>query len=287
MGFEKFNEAYFGSNLEKAKRNYDAGVARAKLGFSRKYSNADIGKFVFNSDLSKTGDLLRTFTKYRDENGETFDITRNLFKNFYSHTLYWSPRIWDPSGTVQPFILVPNSLPYDLTKFKIFVNEADSFQSNFVALYTSWKGTAKDITKVAVHKDDPYFASFLAACIISHVDGISRKHLTGATGGSKVVTSIARYYTYYHMKRFTEDPRKMTPYITGDMKELIKENLQTKTVWTRKLVRTRENISLWYQQHPNKRNIRKYRYVVTGNNTGVLGIEDEEVKVVTNNSNDD
>ena len=100
------------------------------------------------------------------------------------------------------------------------------------------------------------------------------------------MTSIARYYVYYHMKRFTEDPRKMTPYITDNMKELVKVNLRTKSVWTRKFVRTRENISLWYQNHPNKRNIRRYRYVMTRNNTGVLGIEYEEVSLVTNNSDE-
>ena len=42
-------------------------------------------------------------------------------------------------------------------------------------------------------------------------------------------------------------------------------------------MRTRENISLWYSQHPNRRNIRNYRYVMSGNNTGVLGIEYEEI----------
>ena len=89
------------------------------------------------------------------------------------------------------------------------------------------------------------------------------------------------------MKRFTEDPRKMDSYITSEMKELVKANLQTKTVWTRKFVRTRENISLWHQQHPNKHNIRRYRYVMTKNNTGVLGIEYEEVNVVTNKSRED
>ena len=103
--------------------------------------------------------------------------------------------------------------------------------------------------KVAVHKDDPYFASLLAACIISQVSGISRynkkdiiiKHLTG---DNKVITSIATYYVYYHMKRFTGDPRKMNSYIKSDIKELIKANLQTKTTWVNKFVRTRENISL-------------------------------------------
>ena len=32
---------------------------------------------------------------------------------------------------------------------------------------------------MAVNKDDPYFASLVAAYIISHVGGLSRKHLTG------------------------------------------------------------------------------------------------------------
>ena len=38
--------------------------------------------------------------------------------------------------------------------------------SNFDVLKTSWEGTVNDITKAAVDKDDPYFASLLAACII-------------------------------------------------------------------------------------------------------------------------
>ena len=69
------------------------------------------------------------------------------------------------------------------------MNEKEGFRCNFEALETFWKGTAKDITKVAVDKDDPYFASLLAACIISHVGGISRKHLVGSEGIPKVVVS--------------------------------------------------------------------------------------------------
>ena len=156
-------------------------------------------------------------------------------------------------------VLNANPLPYDVRKFKIYVNEKEGFLCNFDALKTVWGGTTKDITKVAVDKDNPYFASLLAACIISHVGGISRKHLVESKGIPKVVTSIARYYVYYHMKRFLKDPRKMDSYITGEMKELVKVNLQTKTLWKKKFVRTRENISLWYQQHPNRRNIRNYR----------------------------
>ena len=85
---------------------------------------------------------------------------------------------------------------------------------------TSWKGTANDITNTAMDKDDPYFASLLAAYIISHVGGISRKHLAG---DNNVSTSIARYYIYYHMKRFTGTPEKMSSYITNDIKKLFKK----------------------------------------------------------------
>ena len=111
------------------------------------------------------------------------------------------------------------------------MNGKVGFCCNFEALKTSWKGTVDDIRKVAVDKDDPYFAYLLAACIISQVGGICRKHLTG---DNKVITSIARYYIYYHMKRFTDDSRKMNSYVTNDMKELIKANLQTRTTWINK-----------------------------------------------------
>ena len=169
-----------------------------------------------------------------------------------------------------------------MKKFIIYVNDKIGFWYSFKALSTSWKGTADHITKVAVDKDDSYSVSLLAACIISHVGGISRKHLIG---DNKVITSIARYYIYYHMKRFTDDPtRKMNSYITNDIKELIMDNLQTKTTWVNKFVRTRENISLCYQQHPNKHNIRNHKYRMSKNHTGVLGIDCQEVSKVENNS---
>ena len=211
MSFGKFSRSYFGSNYEKGKKNYEQATKREELEFKRKYPSADISKFVFDADLSKTGDLIRTFTRYKNENGELFEITGYLFKKNYANTLYWIPRIWDVTGIFQPFVLAPNSLPYDVRKFTIYGNDRVGFLSNFDALKTSWEGTVDDITKAAVDKDDPYFASLLAACIISHVGGISRKHLTG---DNKVITSIAGYYIYYHMKRFTSDPRKMSPYIT-------------------------------------------------------------------------
>ena len=71
------------------------------------------------------------------------------------------------------------------------------------------------------------------------------------------------------------------------MKELIRANLQTRTTWINKFVRTRENISLWYQQHPNKHNIRNYKYIMSKNHTDVLGIDYQEVFKVENNSDTD
>ena len=109
MGFEKFSKGYFGSNLEMASRNYETGVARKKLYL---YPSADAKNFVFDADLSKTGDLIRTFAKYRDKE-DLFDITGYLFKKFYANKLYWQPRIWDPNGTVQPLVLNMDPLPLE------------------------------------------------------------------------------------------------------------------------------------------------------------------------------
>ena len=223
MGFSKFSRSYFGSNYGKAERNYRNGVAVERSKFQRKYPSADISKFEFDADLSKTGDLIRTYTRYeKKDTGEFFDITGYLFKKNFENLLYWTPRIWDVTGTYQPFTLAPDSLSYNVRKFTIYVNGRSGFTSNFEALKTSWKGTSDDITKEPIDKDDPYFASLFAALIISHVGGISRKHLNG---DNKVITSIARYFIYYHMKRFTENPTKMSPYITEDLRKIIKKQL--------------------------------------------------------------
>ena len=147
MSFEKFSRSYFGSNYEKAKKNFEL-AKRERFKFKKKCPSADISKFVFDADLSKKGDLLTTATKYRNDNGELFDITGYLFKKNYLDTLHWTPRIWDVGGTVQPFVLAPNSLPYNVRKFTIYVNGRVGFLSNFEALKTSWEGTANDITKV-------------------------------------------------------------------------------------------------------------------------------------------
>ena len=88
MSFGKYSKNWFGNNIKKAERNYRNGVAMEKLKFQRKCPSADTSKFVFDADQSKTGDLLTTTTKYRNDNGELFDITRYLFKKNYLNTLH-------------------------------------------------------------------------------------------------------------------------------------------------------------------------------------------------------
>ena len=89
------------------------------------------------------------------------------------------------------------------------------------------------------------------------------------------------------MKRFTENSDKMSPYITEDLREIVKNNLQTKMTWTNKFEYTRAEINYWYSHHSNKHNIRNYRYRMSSNNTGVLGIDYQEVSKVENNSDTD
>ena len=282
--YETSYRQYYGSNYDKALRNLKNTKKRMERQFVQQYPNAHLDKFKFNVILSKTGDVTGTSVSFKVRDGQFLDITTDDFKKFYSGELHWLPRIWDTSGTVQPFALSSSSLPYNYKKFTIYVNANSGFTSNFDALSTSWKGTNNDITKAAVDKDDPYFASLLAAYIISHVGGMSRKHLTG---DNNVVTSIARYCIYYHMKRFTGTPEKMSPYITHDIKRGIQQNTPHKRIWVHKFERTRSEINYWYSRHANKNNIRNYRYRMSANNTGVLGIDYEEVSKVVNDSDND
>ena len=281
--FKKYETSYR-QYYNKALRNLKNTKKRMERQFVQKYPNAHLDRFRFNVVLSKTGDVTETSVSFKVRDDQFLDITTEDFKKLYAGELHWLPRIWDTSGTVQPFVLSSATLPYNYRKFTIYVNARSGFTSNFDALTTSWKGTVNDITKMAVNKDDPYFASLLAAYIISHVGGISRKHLTG---GNNVITSIARYYIYYHMKRFTSDLQKMSPYITNDMKEIIQKNIPSKKIWVKKFDHTRADINYWHSHHANKNNIRNYRYRMRANNSGVLGIEYEEVSRLVNDSETD
>ena len=287
MGFKNLPKEFFGNHYERAKRNYELVTSREKIKFQQKYPYANVEDFFFNADIARNGDVVGTSVKYKKIRSLP-DITGHIFKKNYEDVLHWQPRIWGPEGTIQKFVTNTSPFPYDnVTKFGIYVTEnersepsaaSEYFPSNFEILNITWKGTEKDIRKVSVDENDPYFCSLLSACVISHVGGMSRKHLEESSAIPKIVTSIARYCVYYHLKRFLEDPSKLGPYLTEDLRDLVKNNLRVRKIWKRKFVRTKENLSLWYSQQENKKNIRNYRYVfgsrVFG---GVLGIEYEEI----------
>ena len=268
-------------------------TSREKIKFQQKYPYANVNNFFFDADIARNGDVVGTSVKYKKVRSLP-DITGYIFKKNYEDVLHWQPRIWGPEGTVQKFVTNTNPFPYDnVTKFKIYVtnerskaSEAsdNSFPSNFQDLNIAWKGTEKDIRKVSVKEDDPYFCSLLSACVISHVGGISRKHLEESPAIPKIVTSIARYCVYYHLKRFLKDFRKLSPYLTKDLRKLVKNNLRVRKIWERKFVNTKENLSLWYSEQKNKQNIKNYRYVFGSKFSGVSGNEyDEVTKVIPEN----
>ena len=132
MPFEKFSRSYFGSNYEKARENYESAVDREKSKFKKEYPNADVNDFLFDADLNESGNVVRSFTKYRNENEELFEITGYLFKKNYADTLYWKPRLWGTAGTIQPF--VKNSSDLNVNSFKIYVTNDLFFDANFPKL---------------------------------------------------------------------------------------------------------------------------------------------------------
>ena len=69
--------------------------------------------------------MTRTSVSYKVRKGQFLDITTSMFKESYSRMLYWRPRIWSTAGMVQPFVLAPNSLLYNVEKFTFYVNDEE------------------------------------------------------------------------------------------------------------------------------------------------------------------
>ena len=97
-------------------KNYRLALKRTRLGFKEKYPDADIGRFNFDVTVGKTEDVEETSVSYKINEDEGYDITSDTFKKLYSDALYWTPRIWDTGGRVQPFVLAPNALPLQRKK---------------------------------------------------------------------------------------------------------------------------------------------------------------------------
>ena len=296
---------YFGENLKKAKANHDKELKKTRDKFVETYPYAKLSEFEFWINLSKNGEISSKTnivykgpgetegtegTKLYDLTGTTWkyswDVTSDVFKYKYSGALHWGPtKIWDQQdpqgGSSKSFEIGKGVLPSRPNHFRIFVNSEQSFLFATEPLNIKWTNSSnvKDITKVKVDKEDPYFASLMAAFIISQKSGICSKHLRGDASIPKIVTSVLRFYVYYHMKRFLRSPDKMDKYVTKEMLDVIQQNLPVKKVWTKKYHQGKETISAWLRTQPNKENIRNARHY-GGGVGGVIGIEYEEVSEV-------
>ena len=262
MPFEKFSRSYFGSNYEKARRNYESAVEREKLKFKREYPDANVNDFLFDADLNASGDVIRSFTRYKNEGGELFEITGYLFDKFYADTLYWQPRIWGTAGTIQPFVKNSSS-GLNVNSFRIYVTDDLSFDANLPKLEISNNESSND------YKDNPYLAALFAAYIATYSCGISEEHFD--YDGPKIISSIARYHLYFHMRRFIRQPGKMSKYITREMETIVLNNKPVVYKWTKEFHSRKEQLGYWLSKQP-RGTIRDARVVMSSNNTGQLGI---------------
>ena len=197
--------------------------------------------------------------KVRDE--QFLDITTNAFKELYSGELYWSPRIWGTTGTVQPF--VKNSSSVDVNSFKIYVTDDLFFDANLPKLEIRNNESSND------YKDNPYLAALFAAYIATYSCGISEEHFN--YDGSKIISSIARYHLYFHMRRFIRQPSKMSKYITQEIETTVLNNKPVVYKWTKEFHSGREQLGYWISKQP-RGTVRNARVVMSRNNTGQIGI---------------
>ena len=138
MDFNSPNLKKYGKNFGKAKKIYNRELLRAKTESKEKYPFANIDEFEFWVNLNQDGTLNETDIVYKAD-GKTklynitgtlwkwsWNIKSNVFRTKYANVLHWGPPIWEPNGTVQPFLLSTGVLPFNvgLTQFDIFVTKS-------------------------------------------------------------------------------------------------------------------------------------------------------------------
>ena len=282
------SKKYFGANLRKAKANYDKEFKRAKTEFEKKYPYANVKNFKFQIILSRDSEISSsTKIYYFDENGVNWEIGSVAFNDFFTRALYWGPtKIWDPNevrgegteGTRSD----GKGFPFDLNHFRIFVNSEQSFSFQTAAPNTKWENpqNVKYIRTVdSLDKDDPYFTSLMAAYVISQKTGICTKHLREDPEVPKIMTSVLRFYVWYHMNRFLRYPEKMSKYLTSENLGFVKRELPVKKIWKKKYHYGKETISAWLRTQPNRANIRNAKNYGSKYG-GAIGIMYEEVDSV-------
>lgn len=124
-------------------------------------------------------------------------------------------------------------------------------------------------------------ASLFAAYILTYSCGISAEDFTYNAQTPKIITSIAQYHLYYHMKRFIRQPSKMRRFVTRQMETIILNNKPVVYEWTKEFHYGREALPWWVNQQP-KRTVRHVllscnaRVVISKNHTGQIGISYEK-----------
>ena len=240
---------------------------------------------------------------YFDEHGANWEVGSVAFNDFFTRALYWGPtKIWDLKEdrvTAQPdenevehhFKGDGKGFPFDLNHFRIFVNSEQSFSFQTAALNTKWGNlqNVKDIRTVLTvltvnvdkgERSDPYFASLMAAYVISQKTGICTMHLRDDPEVPKIVTSILRFYVWYHMNRFLRYLEKISKFLTSENLGFIKKNLPVEKIWKKKYHYGKETISAWLRTQPNRDNIRNAKNYGSKYG-GAIGIMYEEVDQVS------
>ena len=121
------------------------------------------------------------------------------------------------------------------------------------------------------YKNNCHLAALFAAYIATHSCGINEEHFVYNEETPKIITSIARYHLYFHMRRFIRYPSKMSKYITREIETTVLNNKPVVYKWTREFHSGREQLGYWILKQP-RRTIRDARVVMSSNNTGQLGI---------------
>ena len=210
---------YFGKNLNEAKNSHDDVKAKAISDFKKNYPYANPKEFEFWINIDpETGEASLDSINYIGD-GEAslwnlnhtsrsygWDITSDTFKYKYRSHLFWGPA----SGVFQPTTKYPDvlklserKLGFNETKFNLYVTKTSYFLTNFPAPKTAWKGKEDNITKAKIdYLGDPYFASLCAAYVVFYKSGICTELFRMQDEVNPVVTSIFRFYVYWHMRRF-------------------------------------------------------------------------------------
>ena len=262
---DKILSAAFRSEIiAKVKRNLKEGPKEAKKRFLAKYPYANLSKFEFKVILKDNGDVDKYETYYKISDISGYDITSTTFQNNeeWKQNLYWQ-KPWGVRGTVQSF--TENTSDMTVNSFKIYVTNDLFFNVDFPKFEIKNNEASND------YKDNSYLAALFAAYITTYTCGMSTEHFTYNEKTPKIITSIARYHLYYHMKRFLRQPNKMSKYITQEMKKLITDNKPEVFKWTREFHSGKEQLGYWISKQP-RGSIRNAKVVMGNGNSGQLGI---------------